>query len=124
MSTHSAIGIKHADGKITGCYVHYDGATMEPRIKDFISKKTTTGLFTLIVQGQESGGIRGFHSPSGIVFHPPGDIVDEEESETDFLSDGDPYVIDETNFFDDHMGTFAWYLVDYDTGEIERTDKW
>ena len=125
MSTHSAIGIKHADGKITGCYVHYDGATMEPRIKDFISKKTTTGLFTLIVQGQKRGGIRGFRSPRGIVFHSPeyGD-EEESESETDFLSDGNAYVIDETNFFDDHMGTFAWYLVDHKTGEIERTDKW
>ena len=46
-------------------------------------------------------------------------------AETDLLDDYTvPYVIDETNFFDDHMGTFAWYLVDYETGEIERTDKW
>jgi hypothetical protein len=97
---------------------------MEPRIKDFLSKKTTTGLFVLITRAQISGGIRGFHSPSGIVFHSPGSIVDEEESETDFLSDGDPYVIDETNFYDDHMGTFAWYLVDYETGEIKITEKY
>ena len=57
MSTHSALGVKHPDGKITGCYVHYDGSTMEPRIRDFLSKKTTTGLFTLITQAQEVGGI-------------------------------------------------------------------
>ena len=118
MSTHSALGVKHPDGKITGCYVHYDGATMEPRIKDFISKKTTTGLFTLITRAQIAGGIRGFHCPR----YPSEDPAD---AETDLLDDYTvPYVIDETNFFDDHMGTFAWYLVDYDSGEIERTDKW
>ena len=117
MSTHCTLGVRQPDGKITGCYVHYDGDTMEPRITDFLSKKTTTGLFTLIIQAQLSGGIRGFHSRKG---YP----VEHSEPETDFLDDDEPYVIDEMNFFDDHMGTFAWYLVDYATGEIDRTDKW
>ena len=117
MSTHSALGVKHPDGKITGCYVHYDGSTMEPRIQDFLSKRTTTGLVTLIVQAQGSGGIRGFHSPRAWP-------IEAGEPETDFLDDGESYVIDETNFYDDHMGTFAWYLIDYETGVIERTDKW
>jgi hypothetical protein len=114
MSTHSAIGVKHPDGKITGCYVHYDGSTMEPRIQDFLSKNTTTGLFTLIVKAQESGGLRSFHSQG----------FDETKPTTDFLEDGESYVIDEINFYDDHMGTFAWYLVDYKTGKIEKTEKW
>ena len=118
MSTHCALGIQHPDGKITGCYVHYDGATMEPRIQDFINKKTTTGLFTLITRAQASGGIRGFHSPKW-----PSE--DPNDAETDFLDDYTlPYVIDETNFFDDHMGTFAWYLVNYETGEIEITERY
>ena len=117
MGTHCALGIKHPDGKITGCYVHYDGATMEPRIKDFLSKKTTTGLFTLIAKAQITGGIRGFHSPRGWP-------IDAGDPETDFLDDEYPYVIDETNFYDDHMGTFAWYLVDYKTGEIKITEKY
>ena len=67
MSTHCALGVKHPDGKITGCYVHYDGATMEPRIKDFISKKTTTGLLTLIASAQAVGGIRGIIAWIGYV---------------------------------------------------------
>jgi hypothetical protein len=118
MSTHCALGIQHPDGKITGCYVHYDGATMKPRIKDFISKNTTTGLFTLIVRAQDVGGIRGFHSPRW-----PSE--DSNDAETDLFDDyTSPYVIDETNFFDDHMGTFAWYLVNYETGEIEITEKY
>ena len=120
MSTHCALGIKHSDGKITGCYVHYDGSTMEPRIQDFINKKTTTGLFTLIAEAQARGGIRGFHTPADCFIHA-GDWV---EHKTDFLDDNEPYVIDETNFYDDHMGTFAWYLVDYESGTVERTDKW
>jgi hypothetical protein len=114
MSTHCAIGVKHPDGKITGCYVHYDGSTMEPRIQDFLHKKSTTGLYLLIAKAQTTGGLRSFYSQG----------FDESEPTTDFLQDGDAYLIDETNFFDDHMGTFAWYLVDYNTGEIERTDKW
>ena len=114
MSTHSVLGIKHPDGKITGCYVHYDGATMEPRIQDFLSKMTTTGLFTLIVRAQITGGMRSFYS-SGL---------GEGEPATDFLDDEYPYMINKTNFFDDHMGTYAWYLVDYLTGEIHVTNRY
>tara|TARA_B100000700_G_C14755847_1_gene719738 strand:+ start:144 stop:485 length:342 start_codon:yes stop_codon:yes gene_type:complete len=113
MSTHSALGVKHPDGKITGCYVHFDGASMGPRIKDFVSKNTTTGLITVIAKAQAQGGMRSFHT------------VDRDgKRATDFLDDNEPYVIDETNFYDDHMGTFAWYLVDYTTGVFERTDKY
>lgn len=115
MSTHSALGIRHPDGKITGCYVHYDGETMKPRIQDFINKKTTTGLFTLIVKAQIVGGMRSFHSTG----------LDEAAGKTtDYLDDDEPYIIDEINFYDDHMGTIAWYLVDYETGNIKQTNKW
>ena len=118
MSTHCVLGVKHPGGKITGCYVHMDGASMEPRIEDFIKKNTTTGLFTLIVKAQNHGGIRAFHCPRW-----PSE--DPQDAETDFLDDyTSSYIINEIDFYDDHMGTFAWYLVDYKTGKIERTDKW
>ena len=125
MSTHSAIGVKHADGKITGCYVHYDGYPrhMMPALKDYISKFTTTGLFSLIIEAQKRGGIRSFHSPD-----PAGDTAEDGighcDPYTTFAEDPEPYHIDETNFYDDHMGTFAWYLVDYKTGEIEKKERW
>ena len=119
MSTHSALGVKHSDGRITGCYVHYDGYPrhMMPAIEDYIRKFTTTGLVALIARAQVCGGIRSFNSvdKKGSLF---------EGSYTDFLGDNEEYVIDETNFYDDHMGTFAWYLVDYKTGEIEMIEKW
>jgi len=125
MSTHCALGIKHSDGKITGCYVHFDGYPrhMMPAIEDYVSKFTATGLVMLISKAQQHGGIRTFHSPD-----PVGDTAKDGIGHcnpyTEFLSDGEKYAIDETNFYDDHMGTFAWYLVNYDTGEIDRTDKW
>ena len=117
MSTHSAIGVKHTDGKITGCYVHFDGYPrhMVPALEDYVSKFTTTGLITLIVKAQSRGGVRSFHSSSEEGYCGP---------QTDFLDDGESYVIDESNFYDDHMGTFAWYLVDHKTGKIEKTEKW
>ena len=119
MSTHSTLGVRHSDGKITGCYVHYDGVPrrMMPAIEDYVDRFTTTGLVTLIVQAQTCGGIRSFNAvdPKGSLF---------EGTCTDFLNDDEPYIIDELNFYDDHMGTFAWYLVDYKTGEIEMTEKW
>lgn len=125
VSTHSAIGVKHSGGKITGCYVHYDGFPrhMMPALEDYVSKFTTTGLVMLITEAQRHGGMRSFHSPD---VH--GDIAEDGighcDPYTDFLSDGEEYAIDETNFYDDHMGTFAWYLIDHKTGEIEKTEKW
>mgnify|MGYP001808918994 CR=1 FL=1 len=109
MSTHGAIGVEMEDGSIVGCYVHYDGGSMTPRIVDYLRKHTTTDLAVLITQAQSSGGMRCFHSPS----------LDEHVPRTEFLDDNEPYVIDEANFFEDHMGTFAWYLVNYKHGSIE-----
>ena len=115
MSTHSALGVEMDDGSIVGCYVHFDGATMLPRIEDYLSTNTTTSLAILITRAQSVGGIRSFHCPpwrSTTLPHlgPP---------ETELLEDNEAYAIDETNFFDDHMGTSAWYLVNYTRGSIE-----
>ena len=119
MSTHSTIGVKHPDGRISGCYVHYDGHPhhMMPALEDYLSKFTTTGLTSLIVKAQVKGGIRSFNTvdQKGSLF---------EGSYTDLLDDDEPYIIDELNFYEDHGGTFAWYLVDYETGKIEKTEKW
>jgi len=109
MSTHSALGVKMEDGSIMGCYVHYDGASMWARIEKFLEGHTTTDLAVLIARAQSTGGMTSFHTPpwgGG----PP---------QTDFLEDDEPYVIDETDFYEDHMGTYAWYLVDYNKATIE-----
>jgi hypothetical protein len=45
---------------------------------------------------------------------------DYDLTKTEFLEDAELYVIDESNFYDDHMGTFAWYLVDYETGAVQK----
>tara|TARA_R110001583_G_scaffold14285_2_gene60088 strand:- start:301 stop:591 length:291 start_codon:yes stop_codon:yes gene_type:complete len=96
---------------------------MMPALEDYVSKFTTTGLVMLITEAQRHGGMRSFHSPD---VH--GDIAEDGighcDPYTEFLKDGEEYVIDETNFYDDHMGTFAWYLIDHKTGEIEKTEKW
>ena len=44
--------------------------------------------------------------------------------ETELLDNDELYIIDESNFYDDHMGTFAWYLVDYETGDIAKKDRY
>lgn len=113
MSTHATLGVKLPNGEISGCYVHYDGATMTPRIADFLEKNTTTGLVVLISQAQTKGGIRSFHCKPLTSVGALG-----PEPVTDFLLDDEPYVIDEKNFYDDHGCTYAWYLVDYETGTI------
>ena len=91
MSTHAALGIKFPDGTINGCYVHvhYDGATMETRINNYLDKYTTTCLSLLIIRAQATGGVRSFHCPEHTEFGA--------EYITDFLDDNEPYVIDEHN---------------------------
>ena len=113
MSTHSTLGVQMEDGKIIGCYVHYDGATMFDRIREFLKEHTTTDLVLLIAQAQSTGGIRSFYS-SGL---------DQEPPETDYLDDNEPYVIDEANFHEDHMGTYAWYLVNYKDSTCSAKDQ-
>jgi len=121
LSTHSALGVKYADGGITGCYVHFDGDSMLPRIKDYVDKNTTTGLAVLITQAQAAGGIRSFHVPP---YDPIFRCEVSGPHETELLDSDELYIIDESNFYDDHMGTFAWYLVDYETGDIAKKDRY
>jgi hypothetical protein len=108
MSTHSVLGVKMEDGSIMGCYVHYDGATMTERIVQYLGSQTTTDLTMLIAKAQLHGGMRSFHSTS---------IVSDDPN-TSFLNDNQPYAIDEVNFYEDHMSTFAWYLVNYTDGTV------
>ncbi len=110
MSTHSVLGVKYPDGTISGCYVHYDGATMRNRIEDYLTTNTTTCLSILIAEAQVTGGMRSFHSPG----------LDEGDPKTDFLDDNEAYAINETDFYDRHIGAHYWYLVDYETGEIQK----
>ncbi len=114
MSTHSALGVQMEDGSIMGCYVHYDGATMLERIEQFLSEHTTTDLAMLIARGQSSGGIRSFHCVD----------VDTGIRDTDFLDDNETYAIDETDFYEDHMGTYAWYLVSYKDKTVDVKEKY
>lgn len=113
MSTHSALGIELEDGRILGCYVHYDGDTMGERIQRFLEERTTTDLVIMIAQAQSTGGMRSFHSPDEFGNNP----------ETEYLGDNEPYIITAQNWEDDHMGTYAWYLVDYGTGKVNTRGK-
>ncbi|MBK25085.1 MAG: hypothetical protein CME70_19460 [Halobacteriovorax sp.] len=116
MSTHAVIGIKFPDGRVNGCYVHYDGSTISGRIEDYLDKYTTTCLSLLILRAQATGGIRSFHCPRW------NDKIPSEPTppSTEFLDDNEPYVIDESNWFDDHYGTTHYrYLIDYETGNIQ-----
>ena len=113
MSTHSALGVQMEDGSIMGCYVHYDGHSMAPRIQRFLEEHTTTDLAILIIQAQALGGIRSFHSADEFGNDP----------ETEYLDDNESYVITSQNWKEDHMGTYAWYLINYDSGETETFQR-
>ena len=113
MSTHAVLGVKYSDNSIDGCYVHFDGHTMTSRIIDFLRKKTTTTLAVLIAEAQGRGGIRSFHTSDW-------DAPLTTSETTDLLDDDEPYIIDENNWQDNHLGARHWYLVDYETGKIEE----
>ena len=117
MSTHAALGVQMPDGSITGCYVHFDGDSMTPRIKDYVEKNTTTSLLLLIAEAQSAGGIRSFHCPVAFDAY-------QVPAVTELLDSNDLYTIDERNFYEDHMCTYAWYLVNYETGNIEKRSKY
>lgn len=110
MGTHCVLGVGMKNGSIVGCYVHYDGDTADTRIREYLNEKTTTDLTILIARAQATGGMHSFHSPDYKTGIP----------QTQFLDDIVPYVIDEKNFYEDHMGTFAWYLVDYEKATISK----
>lgn len=110
MSTHAILGVKFPDGGISGCYVHYDGASMTSRIVDYLRTNTSTGLAVLIAEAQSRGGIRSFHCPP--FNNEAGD------PETELLDDNESYIIDEHNWKGDHQGACHSYLVDYKTETI------
>lgn len=113
MSTHAQLGVRFPDGTISGCYVHYDGHTMKQRISDYIDKNTTTSLVLLIVQAQAVGGIRTFHSvPVSSL------ITDDFTPETEFLSDNQPWPIDEHSWGNASLAESYFWLVDYETGKV------
>lgn len=128
MSTHATLGVRFPDGSIQGCYIHYDGATMKERVEDFVERNTTTGLVMLITRAQAAGGIRSFHwsSEKGVTWPPEylGAGGFGLVCKTDFLKDPEPYVIDEKNWEDYHMGAHYHYLVDYNTGSVDCSDSY
>ena len=116
MGTHAQLGVKFPDGKISGCYVHYDGHTLGQRIQHYLDTHTMTNLVLLIDQAQTVGGIRSFHCP------PLASLIDRDLTPvTQLLDDHKPHVIDE-----DTWGTGEWaesyfWLIDYETGEFLTT---
>ena len=113
MSTHAVLGIRYPGGKIEGCYVHYDGSTMETRINNYLNTHTTTCLSLMIVRAQAAGGIHSFHSPG----------LDEGAPGTDFLDAGEPYAINEDTWYDDHFGAHYRYMINYETGEVSVNSR-
>ncbi len=116
MGTHCVLGVKHTDGEIVGCYVHYDGypSHMLDAIKDYVDNYSADELSSLIETAQETGGMRCFHTPG----------LESEDRKTEFLDDNESYKIDKSDFFEDHMGTYAWYLVDVKTGRTRMVQKY
>jgi hypothetical protein len=113
MGTHAQLGVKFPDGQILGCYVHYDGHTMKPRIQDYLDTYAMTNLVLLIDRAQRTGGIRSFHCP------PLASVMNYDLTPvTDFLKDPEPIIIDETIWGDGTWGESYFWLVDYETGEI------
>ena len=102
MGTHAVIGVKHPDGGITGCYVHFDGATILPRMEEYLKTNTTTCLTLLLSRAQIAGGLRSF---------PP-------EGADDFLEDGEAYVVNAVNWNAYHLGANYSYLVDFETAQV------
>ena len=117
MSTHAALGIEMEDGSIMGCYVHYDGATMAERIENFLQSHTTTDLAVLIARAQSTGGMRSFHTPTA-------EHNSWRTADTAFLDDNEPYVITSQNWSEDHMCTYAWYLVNYQDSTFTVKNKY
>ena len=116
MSTHATLGVRFPDGRITGCYVHYDGGTLRPRIENFIDEKTMTGLVLLITKAQGVGGIRSFNC---LPYNEP-----DGERKTDLLDDDRSYIITEKNWGEYHMGASYTYLVDYESECITSRNKY
>ena len=119
MSTHSALGIRHPDGSITGTYVHFDGYPdhMVEAVQDYLHEHSMKKLLSLIEDAQEGGGIRSFHSRGWT-------LECTETRATELFRDDEGYFIDASNWSDDHMSTYAWYLVDEATGDLDTRLKY
>ena len=113
MGTHAQLGVLFPDGKISGCYVHYDGHTMKQRIEDYLNKNTMTNLVLLIDKAQNVGGIRSFHSPRLSAM-----VDDDFTAVTELLSDHQPWVIDEHSWGTASLAESYFWLVDYKTGQV------
>ena len=117
MGTHAQLGVKFPDGKISGCYVHYDGHTLKPRIQSYLTTHTMTNLVLLIDQAQKVGGIRSFHYPK------LASLIDHDYTPvTEFLQDNKSHIIDETTWGDGFMAESYFWLVDYETGKVLSND--
>ena len=113
MGTHAQLGVRFPDGEISGCYVHYDGHTMQDRIERYLKTYTMTNLVILITQAQKAGGIRSFYSP------PLSSMIDKDFTPvTQFLDDDVSYIIDEDNWGNGSFAEAYFWLVDYETGKI------
>jgi hypothetical protein len=113
MSTHSQLGIKFPDDTISGCYVHYDGHSMLPRIKDYLKTYTITNLVLLIAEAQSVGGIRSFHIPPLVSL-----IESDHIPMTELLTDHRSHVINEDNWGNGDLAESYFWLIDYETGDI------
>ena len=121
MGTHAQIGVRFSDGTISGCYVHWDGATIEKRLRDYLLRYTTTGLSVLIARAQAAGGIDSFHVPTR---EWRSGFDAGAQSETSLQDQDEPWVIDEGNWEDYNCGACRYrYLVDYESGEISMSGE-
>ncbi len=111
MGTHAQLGVRFPDGEISGCYVHFDGHTMQDRIENYLETYTMTNLVVLIAQAQKSGGIRSFHVP-------PSEFNRFRPSTTELLADHITYAIDEDSWGNGQFAESYFWLVDYETGKI------
>ena len=118
MATHGQLGVKFPDGTISGCYVHYDGHTLGTRIRSYLDANTMTNLVLLIDRAQNTGGIRSFHSP------PLNSVINHDLTPvTELFDDHFGHIIDEHNWGDGSMAESYFWLVDYETGDIDARDK-
>ena len=116
MGTHAQLGVKFPDGKISGCYVHYDGHTLAARIQHYLDTHTMTNLVLLIDQAQKAGGMRSFHCP------PLASLIEKDFTPvTQFLNDNTPHVIDEDTWGISTLAEAYFWLIDYETGEFLTT---
>lgn len=120
MSTHALLGVKFPDGKILGCYVHFDGYTLDERLHEYFKTKTTTNLALLISEAQVSGGMRSFYQATG--HKNDAKDCDLMKYKTDFLhgkGSNSPNVITEDNW-EESTGPIVHfrYLVDYETSKF------